>query len=283
MSRVDMHADVDNDSADAPSRRYAYPLIVLMACSTLSYVDRQVVSLVVAQLKAALLLTDTQIGIVQGAAFTLCYAIVGIPLARAVDRLHRVRLIALCVLVWSTATMGCGLAGTYGLFLLARSATAFSEAGLPPGALSLLTDLAPRRRLARASTLFMTGPYLGGGLALVGGGWLLDRLTHAGGLTLWIVGTIAPWKALFLCVGAPGVGLALLVALTLREPARGGPALVFSEAALDSRQPLRSYLSAHARWIVPYALSTTMLVMVLFTLIAWAPTYFMRAFHSTLR
>ena len=262
------------------TRGHAFYLVgLLLACYTFSYIDRQAISLVVQPLKAALALTDTQIGLVQGFAFTICYAVTGIPLARAIDRHSRVRIIAACVAIWSVATMVCGLVSGYGAFLAARSATAISEAGLPPAALSLMTDVTSRRRLAWASTLFMTGPYLGGGIALLGGGWLLGLLTRAGGLTLPLIGQLPPWKALFVCVGAPALLLAVLVAITLREPPRAEPEIVLGTGPAIAHRPLRAYLRVHWVWLMPYLLGTTCLVAVLFAVMAWMPTYFVRTFH----
>ncbi len=101
--------------------------MLMLLCSTFSYMDRQAISLVVQPLKAALNLSDTQIGLLQGFAFALCYAVMGIPVARAIDRGHRVRIAAACVGAWSVATSACGLAAGYWGFLTARAATAISR------------------------------------------------------------------------------------------------------------------------------------------------------------
>jgi MFS family permease len=265
-----------------PARSW-YALGLLLACYVFSYIDRQVLSLVVQPLKLLLNISDTKIGLLQGFAFAVCYAVMGIPLARAADYLNRARIVAGCAAVWSVATMACGVFNTYAGFLLARAATAVSEAGLPPAALSLLTDLFPRGRLARATSIFMTGPFLGGGLALLGGGWLLEALTRHGGLTVPWIGHLLPWKAMFICIGAPGLGLALLALTTLAEPPRRDPPLhtrhtqqseVFSEKA----RPLITYLRRHAPMFIPFVCSVTCIVVALFAMLAWTPTYFTRAF-----
>jgi MFS family permease len=161
-----------------------------------------------------------------------------------------------------------------------------SEAGLPPASLSLLTDLFPRARLARASTLFMTAPFLGGGLALLGGGWLLEVLTRDGGLTFPLLGHLLPWKAMFICVGAPGLGLAVLALTTLAEPPRKDTAfetrrMQQTEPLSTKARPLIDYLRRHGALFIPFLCSVTCIVVALFAMMAWIPTYFARAFGVT--
>jgi MFS family permease len=260
-----------------------YAACLLLTCYVFSYIDRQVLSLVVQPLKLSLELSDTKVGLLQGFAFAVCYAVMGIPLARGADHLNRVRIVASCVAVWSVATMACGLVGTYAGFVLARSATAVGEAGLPPASLSLLTDLFPRARLARASALFMTGPFLGGGLALLGGGWILEVLTREGGLTVPLLGHFLPWKAMFICVGAPGLALAILALTTLAEPPRKDTAFEArrvqqTEPLSTKARPLIDYLRRYGALFIPFLCSVTCIVVALFAMTAWTPTYLARAF-----
>jgi MFS family permease len=252
----------------------AYVLAILLIGSTLSYIDRQVISLVVEPIKAAFGLSDTQVGLLQGLAFSLCYAIAGLPLAWAVDRSNRVRLAAGCVAVWSVATAACGMVSTYVGLLLARAATAVSEAGFSPAALSILSDITRPERIARVGAIYLLGPALGVGLALLLGGWALEWMQASQGLN--IVGIhVEPWQGLFICVGAPGVLVALLILFTVREPMRTDAAI----AARRSHAPPGSLLGAlrtTGDFLIPYVIGTTLIMLVQFAQAAWVPTFFVR-------
>jgi MFS family permease len=249
-------------------------LAIMLTGSTLSYIDRQVISLVVEPIKAAFGLSDTQVGLLQGLAFSLCYAIAGLPLALAVDRSNRVRLATGCVAVWSIATSACGMVSSYIGLLLARATTAVSEAGFSPAALSILSDVVPPQRIARVGAIYLLGPALGVGLALLLGGWTLEHLHAAGGLTLFGA-HYAPWQALFICIGAPGLIIALLIVLTIREPARTDAAI----AARHSNTSPRSLIDAlrtTGDFLIPYVIGTMLIMLVQFAQAAWMPTFFVR-------
>jgi len=262
------------DQVRTPRGASLYVLAILLTGSTLSYIDRQVISLVVEPIKAAFGLSDTQVGLLQGLAFSLCYAIAGLPLALAVDRSNRVRLATGCVAVWSVATSACGMVSSYIGLLLARATTAVSEAGFSPAALSILSDVVPPQRIARVGAIYLLGPALGVGLALLLGGWTLEHLHAAGGLTLFGA-HYAPWQALFICIGAPGLIIALLIVLTIREPARTDAAI----AARHSNTSPRSLIDAlrtTGDFLIPYVIGTTLIMLVQFAQAAWMPTFFVR-------
>jgi MFS family permease len=270
------------DSPEAPVQN-AQPLgswgfiALALACSTLSYMDRQVISLMVGPLKAALHLSDTEVGLAQGIAFSLCYAIGGLPLAFLIDKGNRVKVGAACVAVWSLATGACGLAGSLASFLLARAGTAVAEAGFSPAVLSMIPDIFARNRVARAGAIFLMGPPLGTGLALVGGGWLLGHFSESGGLTLPLVGQLAPWQSVFVCLTLPGLVLAGLLLVLVRDPGRRQVHRI--EAAPrrpDSRWGVVEIW--RSGFLLPFMLGTTLLMTASFALSAWAPTYFERHF-----
>lgn len=96
----------------------------------------------------------------------MCYASAGVFIARLVDRANRVKLIAVCVAIWAVSTALCGFARSFAELLAARAGTAIAEAALSPAALSIFSDIFPPRKVTRASSVFMLGPYIGGGLAL---------------------------------------------------------------------------------------------------------------------
>lgn len=251
-----------------------YVLTILLIGSTLSYIDRQVISLVVGPIKAAFGLSDTQVGLLQGLAFSLCYAIAGLPLALAVDRSNRVRLATGCVAVWSVATAACGIVSTYVGLLLARATTAVSEAGFSPAALSILSDITRPERIARVSAIYLLGPALGVGLALLVGGWALEWMQATQGLNVFGM-HFEPWQGLFVCVGTPGLLIALLILFTVREPERTDAAI----AARRSHAPTGSLFEAlrtTGDFLIPYVIGTTLIMLVQFAQAAWVPTFFVR-------
>ena len=143
---------------------------VLLAAYTVSFLDRQLLTLLVQPIKADLGLSDTQIGILQGPAFALFYATMGLPLGWLADRVNRVYLMSVAIAFWSLMTFLCGFATDYTHLLLARFGVGFGEAALVPAAVSLLADLFKPERRALPVSVFTCGLAVGSGLALMLGG-----------------------------------------------------------------------------------------------------------------
>ncbi|HEY3536366.1 MAG TPA: MFS transporter [Trinickia sp.] len=260
--------------------RPAYVVALFFVCFAFSYLDRQVVSILVQPIKQSLALTDTQIGLLQGLSFTMCYATAGVFVARLVDRANRVKLIAACIAIWAISTMACGFASNFPELLVGRAGTAIAEAGLSPAALSIFSDIFPPRRVARASSVFMLGPYVGGGIALFGGGMLLSAAHGSGGAWLSAHG-VQPWQAVFVVVGLPGLVLAALVAFTVREPVRL-ETLVDAKQAREVMPSLRDVLIelfVRNRFCLPYFAAYVALITLFYSHAAWFPTLLMRHFH----
>jgi len=259
----------------------AYIVLLFFVCFAFSYLDRQVVSILVQPIKQSLSLTDTQIGLLQGFSFTMCYATAGVFVARLVDRSNRVKLIAACIAIWAISTTACGFATNFPELLVARAGTAIAEAALSPAALSIFSDIFAPRRVARASSIFMLGPYVGGGLALFGGGMLLSAAAAGGGNAWLAAHDIAPWQAVFIAVGLPGLGLAALVALTVREPQRR-EVLAHTARAEDEVPSLRDVLNelfVRNRFCLAYFAAYVALITLFYSHAAWFPTLLMRRFH----
>lgn len=258
---------------------HGYIVFMFFLCFAFSYIDRQVVSILVQPLKASLSISDTQVGLLQGAAFTLCYATAGVFVARLVDRSNRVRLSAACIAIWAISTALCGTASSFGELLAWRAGTAIAEAGLSPAALSIFSDMFAPRKVTRASSVFMLGPSVGGGVALLGGGMLLgwtDQPEIAG----WLARHgLQPWQMVFFVVGLPGLALAALVLATIREPARRGPPAdrAVNEAAPPISEVLRE-LFVRNRFCLPYFFGYVALMLVFYSHAAWFPTLLIRSF-----
>lgn len=256
----------------------SYVVFTLFVCFVFSYIDRQIVSILVQPIKQSLSLTDTQIGMLQGVAFTLCYATMGVFVAKLVDRSNRVRLIAACVAIWAISTAMCGTAHSFGELLFWRAGTAVAEAALSPAAISIFSDMFRPRKVTRATSVFMLGPYIGGGVALMGGGLLLGW-TESSASQLWLKGLgISAWQLSFFVVGLPGVLLALLVLLTIREPLRRGTETLATDEAPPMRKVIHELWVTH-RFIVPYFLGYVALITLFYSHSAWFPTLLIRKFE----
>lgn len=199
-----------NGSGQAPrSESPAYlgwVVFVLFWVQALNIVDRHVFGLTIRGIKDEFGLSDQLLGALAGFAFAVFYSIAGIPVARWADRGVRRSIIALSLLVWSAMTAACGLAQSAWQLALARVLVGVGEAGGSPPTHSLVADYFPLERRGRAMGLVSMGGSVGIVISLLGGGWIAH---HWG------------WRYAFLAMGLPGVLLALLIQLTLREPPRG--------------------------------------------------------------
>ena len=206
-----------------PKRPPIYPwyvVIVLMLAQVVSFVDRQVITLLVQPIRRDLAINDTQMSLLMGFAFAIFYVTMGVPIARLSDRRSRRTIIAIGIFLWSLATASCGLAKNFWQLFVARIGVGVGEATLNPAAYSIIADYFPRERLGRAIGLYQTGVYLGAGLALVLGGAAIRLITQAGSVELPVIGTLFPWQLTFMVVALPGLLMVVAMMLTVREPAR---------------------------------------------------------------
>lgn len=210
-----------------------YVLGLLFITYTFSFIDRQVLGVLVGPIKTDLALSDFQFSLLQGAAFAILYSIMALPFGRLADAGNRKWIMSIGVLGWSIATVGCGLAKSFWSLFSMRMAVGVGEAALSPAAYSTITDSFPTEKLTGALSTYKAGAIVGGGLALALGGAMYDYFASIeGGLVLPLMGSVAPWQATFVAVGLPGLLLAALLAFT-REPKRKG--LLRDEAAGTAR------------------------------------------------
>ena len=184
-----------------------------------SIVDRLIMSISIRPVRDSLGISDFQISLTMGLAFTIFYTLCGLPLGALVDRFPRRQVIFLGMLVWSIAASACGLVTTGAQLFAARMLVGAGEAALSPAAYSMLSDLFPRDRLAGPISLYTMGGTLGAALALAVGGPLLQYFSTPGHWALPGLATLQPWQLLFVATGLPGLVVALLV-FTFKEPAR---------------------------------------------------------------
>jgi MFS family permease len=267
-------------NATAASRDALRPFItvaMLTAAYTLSFVDRQVLSLLVEPIKADLGLSDLQISLLQGLAFSLFMGLGGLPLGWLADRVRRTGLIAAGITFWSLSTIGCGLSNGYLGLLLARMGVGVGEATLNPAAYSMLADAAPPRRLGLAVAVYGMGVYIGAGLALVLGALILHHLPQQT-VHVPLLGALRPWQVVFVAVGLPGFLLALAM-LFLREPPRRE---IVAAHASDAQTSTWRHLLRERHALGTLILCQAFAAMVSFTLNAWTPSYFIRSHHWTI-
>ncbi len=191
-----------------------------MLAQVVSFIDRQVITLLVQPIRADLAISDTQISLLMGFAFAIFYVAMGVPIARLSDRYSRRTIIATGIFLWSLATAACGLARNFWQLFLARIGVGVGEATLTPAAYSMIADYFPKAILGRAIGLYAVGVYLGAGLALVLGGAAIRAISATGPVELPMVGLLAPWQLTFMVVAIPGLLMVLLMRFTVREPVR---------------------------------------------------------------
>ena len=259
-------------------RERIYPwsaLAILTALYTASFIDRQVLNLLVDPIKLSLGISDTQFSLLQGLGFMLAFVLFN-PLAGwLVDRGNRPLLLLAAGSVWSLCTIFCGLATSFTLMFAARFGVGAAEAFIGPAGWSLLADTFDERRLPRALSIFLIGPYIGGGLALIFGG-LLIRGAPELALALPFLAALEPWQVVFIAVGAPGLLLAFL-ALFIREPRRGARDARRASTAVPTRQAL-TFLWAERAFFLRFSLGMSALIISLYSLPAWMPAVLIRSF-----
>jgi MFS family permease len=259
--------------AKPPSPAYAwYVVAVLLLAYTLSFIDRMILSLLVGPIRADLGISDTQMSLLMGLAFAIFYSALGIPLGWFADRHARRGLIVAGITAWSLMTAGCAFARGYVGLFLARVGVGVGEATLSPGAYSMLGDYFGREKLGRAMAVYSIGVPLGSGIALMAGSVVVKLVTEAPPVALPVIGALAPWRLTFLCIGLPGLLVALLVALTVREPARLG------DAGDARRGDFTRFLRAHPAAIACHFGGMSLVALVMYGAMAWIPQFLHRTY-----
>lgn len=251
-----------------------YVLAVLLLVGITSYLDRNVISLLVEPMKKDLLLSDTQISLLQGMAFAVFFVACGLPFGMLVDRVNRRRLLALGIGLWSVMTILCGCAHSFSQLFLARAGVGVGEACLAPAAFSIIADYFSPERRGRAMSVYNMANYLGGSASLFIGGAVLQLLGGLGTSMLPALGHTANWKIVFLVAGLPGLILALLV-LTLREPPRRHALAGSTGLAAGG---LSDLLRGTAATYAAVYFVSAMTAFAGYTIGNWGPTLFIRRF-----
>jgi predicted MFS family arabinose efflux permease len=237
-----------------------------LAVLTLIYVchsiDRSVMSIVIEPIKDEFGLSDSQIGILGGLVYAVLYAIAGLPLGYLIDRVNRRNLLAGLVAIWSGFTVLCGFTQNYVQLLVARAAVGAAEAGGAPTAISMISDLFPERRRSTAISIFWLSTAIGTALSFALGG---------------LVAAKYGWRAAFLVAGAPGLLLAGLLLVAIKEPVRGSndPDPDAVSATPPTLGEAVRFAFAHPAFLNAF-IATALKAAVLSGVLVWAGSYLIR-------
>ncbi len=263
-----------DDQPWPPAWRGWLAVAVLTTAYVLSFTDRQILSLLVPAIQRDLGLSDLKISLLQGLAFGVFYTLLGVPIGWLADRASRRGIIAASSILWSLMTAACGLARNYLELFLARAGVGIGEAALNPAALSILADYFPAPRRTLPISVYVASGSLGGGLALMIGGGVIEFARRLGTGRFALLGAPRGWQWVFLLVGGAGLILPVLF-IWVQEPRR-------RRGRTGEREPQIGRLAAFLqenrdlllRFVGGFALFSTLV----YGLISWTPTFFIRRF-----
>lgn len=243
-------------------------LLILVLAYIFNFIDRQIIGVLAVPIKAELMLSDRQLGLMGGIAFALFYSGLAIPIAWLADRRSRVKIIAWSVALWSGFTALCGFAQNFWHLFLARMGVGIGEAGGVAPSYALVSDYFPKEKRARALALFSLGIPIGSALGVFFGGWIASNLD---------------WRSAFVIVGLAGIPAALLVRFGIREPVRGG----YDSADGAAAEPAPPFAEVAARlartpsfWLLSFGAASGSILG--YGLIFWLPSFFSRSYDLEL-
>jgi len=245
--------------------RAHYTLVVLTLIYLCSNIDRSLMAVLLEPIRHEFGLSDTQLGLLSGLAFAVVFGTAGIPLGILADRTSRRKLIAAALVVWAGASALCGVAQNFVQLLLFRVGVGAGEAAGSPAAMSMVSDLYPAHQRGTAMAFYYLATAIGAAAAFAAGGWLSD---HYG------------WRAAFILLSVPGLLLAFVVWLTVREPARGAGDGQAASPSPPLREVVRFITSQRALLLIFGALTINSFVAS--GMSAWITSFLVRAHGMTL-
>jgi predicted MFS family arabinose efflux permease len=247
----------------SPSYRYLV-VTILMVVYTFNFLDRQILSILAEPIRRDLHLSDTQLGVLTGLAFAIFYTGFGIPVAWLADRANRVRIIAAACAIWSLFSAACGMAGNFVQLLLCRIGVGVGEAGGSPPSYSLISDYFPPQDRGKGLAIYSLGVPFGSMVGSAAGGWIAANYG---------------WRTAFYAVGLPGVLLALILLMVVREPKRGGLDIpADGQAEHEPTSPLAESVARffRNRTLTITAFSSGLSAFVGYAVLTWAPPFLIR-------
>ncbi|ARR52838.1 MFS transporter [Rhizorhabdus wittichii DC-6] len=238
-------------------------MAMLLLAYTLNFIDRQIIGILAVPIKADLSLSDAQLGLMGGLAFALFYTGLGIPIAMLADRRDRSRIMTAALAIWSLMTALCGFAQNFWQLFAARLGVGIGEAGGVAPAYTLIADLFPPERRARALALYSFGIPIGSATGIVFGG---------------VIATLIDWRSAFFIVGAAGLLLAPLFRRIVRDPRGDRPAA--GATAVGLRTVIATLLTKPSFWLLSVGAACSS--MMGYGLFFWLPSFFVRSFGISL-
>jgi MFS family permease len=261
-----MSASEPTQASASLATRY-YLLCLLTLAYAFAHIDRSIVSVLLPSIKHEFGVSDTALAFLSGLAFVIFFILLGIPIAVWADKGSRRNIIAFSIALWSAMTALCGAAASFAQLVATRVGVGIGEAGLTPATHSILSDLFPPRQRAFAMGIYSSGVYIGLLLGLSMGGYLAQRLG---------------WRETFVIAGLPGLAVAVLLRLTIREPQRGHRE--DSLSTIDSYPKLSEVL--RYLWRTPAAryafFGIALCAMSTQTQAVWLPSFLTRSHHLSI-
>lgn len=251
-------------------------LTILTACFAFAFTDRQILNLMVDSMRRDFGISDKQVGFIMGPAFTITYTAVGLFAGYCADRFNRRNLLIFAGLLWSVATVATSVANNYETIVATRMLVGASEAFLFPSGMSLVAEMFDKRRLPTATTIYLTAPYIGGGLALIIGGIVIGYAGDMPPIELPI-GVMHGWQVAIAIVGVIGA-IPILALFAIPEPQRGALATPDDDLRQYGFWEGTLYMARHWRFFVMFFLGISFVSILLNTVPAWAPTMFTRQY-----
>ena len=243
---------------------------VLLSLYALAMLDRQIIALLVKPIRADLGISDFEISLLQGFAFSVLFCILGLPLGYAVDKISRRLVIVVGVLIWAAAATASGLASNFTELFLARLFVGVGEAALAPAAFSILSGLFPRQRLTFALSVYSIGALIGSSIAYGVGATVIEFAQYP-----WvksIFGSLQPWQIAFIVTGLPGFVFAFMIYL-IPEPPRG------SGRGAAAAGQLMAFIKSRWTFLLPHFIGYSCMGILAYANMAWMPTFLARTYH----
>jgi MFS family permease len=267
----------DLDEAHFPGLRRAWWMLILLFLSANLYsIDKSIVGVLAEPIRTALVISDVQMSLLLGLAYTLLSVLLGLVLGNFTDHHSRRRILAFSIILWSLATMAGGLATNFSSFFVLRALVGLGEAGLAPTALSVIADIFPPRQRGRALSGYFIGATMGTALSSVIPGWIVEADLH---LTLPLFGVLEPWRVAFLVCGALGPIVGVLFLTTPELPRHG------TRWAPGQQPPMREklgYLWQRKAQIGPLYAGFCLFYVAFIGISAWTTVFLMRTYKAGL-
>ena len=262
-------------AAGWPSARGAYYTAFMLALAVaFAEIDRTAMQLLVKPIKDTYHLSDSSMGFLLGPAFALLYAALGLTTAWLIDFYNRKSVLAIALALWSAASVFCGLAQNFVQITIARLFLGAAESPNGPAIFSILADSFPRRRLTRGIALMQLGITLGTGFSLIMTGVLITILMASlPQIHLPGIGVIRWWQLVFIAIGVPGLIVAAVLALTVKEPARQGPG---AQTKVGMGQAL-AYMAQHWKVFAPF-MGSSAIGGLAFGVLTWTAAFYQRTY-----